>query len=91
MPELRELLGRVLFRYHFYGYTGEPHACGLASNGITESVKVRELEFNAQGTLDPGCMIVLEKHGAELDLEVVDQHLTNRITRHNWKIPGSRG
>ena len=91
MPELRELLGRVLFRYHFYGHTGEPHACGLASNGITESVKVRELEVNAQGTLDPGFMIVLEKHGAELDLEVVDQHLTNRITRHNWKIPGSRG
>lgn len=91
MPELRELLDRVLFRYHFYGHTGEPHARGLASNGITESVKVRELEFNAQGTLDPGCMIVLEKHGAELDLEVVDQHLTNRITRHNWKIPGARG
>lgn len=72
-------------------HPGEPHARGLASNGITESVKVRELEFNTQGILDPGCMIVLEKHGAELDLEVVDQRLTNHLTRYNWKIPGTHG
>lgn len=91
MSELREFLGRVLFCYHFYGHIGEPHACGLTSGGITESVRVRELEFNTQGILDPGRMIALGKHGAELGLEVVGQHLTSRTARHNWKTPGSCG
>lgn len=86
MPELKELLNHIPFGFHFYGHTGAPFSRSTASNGVTESVKVKELEFPRSGVLPPGCMVILEKSGGRLELEVVDQHLTNRFTRHTWKL-----
>lgn len=57
--EIAELLDKVAFSYHFYGHTGEPFSQGLAENGITQSVKVKELEFDKNGKLEHGCMLIL--------------------------------
>ena len=34
------------YAYHFYGHTGEAYRQDLADNGITRSVKIKELEFD---------------------------------------------
>lgn len=86
MVELQELLSQVAFSFHFYGHTGAPFSRTMASNGVTESVKVKELEFTETGALPPGCMMILEKSGGKLELEVVDQRLTNRFTKHTWRL-----
>lgn len=86
MPEIRELFDQVLFEYHFYGHTGEPFKEEIASNGITRSVKIRELEFEPNGILPAGCMLILEKKENGLQLEVVEQKWTNSFTKHHWKF-----
>ncbi len=86
MAEIRELLDQVIFRWHFYGHTGEPFKEETDDNGITQSVKVKELEFDESGLLPEGCMLILEKTGdGQFDLEVVGKHFTNKLSKHNWK------
>lgn len=86
MAEIREVLDQVIFHYHFYGHTGEPFKQETDDNGITQSVKVKELEFDEQGVLPEGCMLILEKTAeGEFSLEVVGSRLTNRLTKHHWK------
>lgn len=85
MTEIRELLGNISFHYHFYGHTGEPFSQEIGSNRVTQSVKIRELEFNESGILEKGCMIILTKENDELNIEIVDQKLTNKLTKYNWK------
>lgn len=86
MSEIRELLDHVIFHWHFYGHTGEPFKEETDDNGITQSVKVKELEFDESGVLPEGCMLILEKTGeAQFELEVVGKQLTNRLSKHNWK------
>lgn len=84
MAEIRKLLDQVIFHYHFYGHTGEPYKEELAENGITTSIKVKELEFNQQGVLEEGVMIILEKEGEALTTKVVPPTITNRFTKGNW-------
>lgn len=87
MPEIRELLDKVLFHYHFYGHTGQPFTQQTDSNGITQSVKIKELEFGADGILPAGCMVLLQKDAAgNLQMEVVSQKLSNRLAKHNWRF-----
>ncbi|WBX98962.1 metallophosphoesterase family protein [Chryseobacterium gambrini] len=85
MPEIREILDNVIFQYHFYGHTGEPFREETDVNGITQSIKVRELEFNENGILEKGCMIILTKENGELSVETVDENFTNKMTKFNWK------
>lgn len=85
MAEIREVLDHVIFHYHFYGHTGEHYKEETDFNGITRSVKIKELEFNESGILEKGCMIILTKEKGELDIEIVDQKLTNKMTKFNWK------
>lgn len=86
MTEIREILGHVIFHYHFYGHTGEPFKQETDFNGITQSIKVKELEFNESGILEKGCMVILTKENGELSIETVDQKLTNKMTKFNWKL-----
>ncbi|MEI7492600.1 MAG: metallophosphoesterase [Bacteroidota bacterium] len=51
MTEIREVLDNVIFLYHFYGHTGEPFNQATVSNGITNSIKIKELEFDDNGFL----------------------------------------
>ncbi|MCY1663369.1 metallophosphoesterase family protein [Chryseobacterium sp. SL1] len=85
MPEIREVLDNIIFQYHFYGHTGEPFREETDVNGITQSIKVRELEFNENGMLEKGCMIILTKENGELNIEIVDENFTNKMTKFNWK------
>lgn len=85
MKEIRDLLDDVIFRYHFYGHTGEAFKQELDDNSITQSVKVKELEFTESGILPEGCLLMLEKNGDTMSLEVVEQRLTNRLTKYNWR------
>lgn len=85
MAEIREVLDHVIFHYHFYGHTGELYKEETDFNGITQSIKIKELEFNESGILEKGCMIILTKEKGELNMEIVDQKLTNTMTKFNWK------
>lgn len=85
MSEIREVLDNIIFHYHFYGHTGEPFKQETDFNGITQSIKIKELEFNESGILEKGCMIILTKENEELSIEIVDQKLTNTMTKYNWK------
>lgn len=85
MAEIREVLDHVIFHYHFYGHTGEPFKEETDLNGITQSIKIKELEFNESGILEKGCMLILTKENGELNIEVVDQKFTNKMTKFNWK------
>lgn len=85
MSEIRTVLDHVIFHYHFYGHTGEPFKQETDFNGITQSVKIKELEFNESGILEKGCMIIVIKENGKLDIEIVDQKLTNKMTKFNWK------
>ena len=60
VEEIASVLDQLAFAYHFYGHTGEAYRQDLADNGITRSVKIRELEFDGQGKLSEGCMLILE-------------------------------
>jgi len=86
MTEIRALLDRVIFRYHFHGHTGEPFSDVCDSNGITRQVKIKELEFEDSGILPKACMVILEKQNGELRLDVVEQRLTNMLTKYTWKL-----
>ena len=86
MAEIRKVLDNVIFHYHFYGHTGEPYKQEIDINGITQSIKIKELEFNKSGILESGCMVILKKEGKKFDLEIVEQKLTNNLTKYNWKV-----
>lgn len=85
MAEIRQVLDNVIFHYHFYGHTGEPFKQETDVNGITQTIKVKELEFNQSGVLEDGCMIILTKENEALSIETVDRKLTNKLTKYNWK------
>jgi hypothetical protein len=84
MADIQKLLDNVIFAYHFHGHTGEPFQLTANSNGITTTVKIKELEFEPSGVLPAGCMVILEKTGEALTLEVVPTSLTNKLTKHTW-------
>lgn len=85
MAEIREVLDNVIFHYHFYGHTEEPFQQETDLNGITQSIKIKELQFNENGILEKGCMVILTKEKGELNIEIADQKLTNKMTKYNWK------
>ena len=86
MTEIRNVLDELIFQYHFYGHTGEAFHQELDVNGITKSVKIKELEFNTGGVLEYGSMLILTKVDDEISLEIVSQEITNQLTKFNWKL-----
>lgn len=86
MEEILDILTHLIFHYQFHGHTGEPFNQRFAHNGITQICKIKELEFDENGMLGAGCMLILDKIGEDkFELEIVPQTLTNRITKHNWR------
>lgn len=83
MKEIRHVLDNVIFQYHFYGHTGEPFKQELDYNGITQSIKIKELEFDENGFLPYGCMIILNKINNQISIEVVDSLITNRLKKQS--------
>lgn len=84
MQEINNLLDEVIFKYHFYGHTGEPYQEQMHENGITTSIKIKEAEFNRSGILEEGAMMILEKNNSSITVEAVDQKITNKLTKFNW-------
>lgn len=82
--EVAWLLDQLPFDWHFHGHTGQPFAQTAHPNGITQSVKIKELEFDSDGQLPPGCMLVLEKQADTSRLHVVPNDFLSGFTRHNW-------
>lgn len=83
--EIREAMDQIPFQFHFFGHTGKPFSQHLASNGITQTIKIKELEFTDSGVLPENCMLILEKDGGEFNLERMPLSFTNVFTKHNWK------
>ena len=84
--EIRGLLDNVIFQHHFYGHTGEPFNTVRDINNITQSSKIKELEFLNNGVLPKGCMIILSKtEDSSFEMEVVDEKLTHKLNKFNWK------
>lgn len=75
----------MAFSYHFYGHTGEPYNRQIADNGITESIKVAELEFNKDGKLSEGCMLIVEKEGERWSVEPVPLDEITQFTKDKWR------
>lgn len=85
LPDIEKLLDNIPFHYHFYGHTGEPFNQTLADNGITQSVKIQELEFNTKGTLSAGCMLILEKSGNDIRLTDIPLHQIIHFDKKIWR------
>ncbi|MGM5630596.1 metallophosphoesterase [Apibacter raozihei] len=85
MPELRKITDSICIPYHFYGHTGEDFNQQVSPNGITNHIKIKELEFDSSGSLPYGCMIILEKEMDHLNLEIVDQKIILPFTKEHWK------
>lgn len=83
--EIAQLLDQVAFGFHFYGHTGEPYNRQIADNGITESIKVAELEFDKNGKLSEGCMLIVEKNGEQWSVEPVPLDDIIAFTKDKWR------
>lgn len=83
--QIRETLNNITFSYHFYGHTGEPFNVELSDNGITQSVKIKELEFNQDGKLSDGCMIILEKSGDKIGIEKIPLKDIISFMKNTWQ------
>lgn len=83
--EIADLLNQIAFVYHFYGHTGEPFHRQMASNGITQSIKIAELEFNKEGKLSEGCMLIVEKHHNQWRAQSVPLEQIIGFTKNTWR------
>ena len=87
--EIAEVLDQLAFTYHFYGHTGEAYQQNLADNGMTQSVKIKELEFDRQGKLSEGCMLILEveqqEGGKQFTLSPVPLNEIIHFMRDTWR------
>ena len=84
--EIAQLLDQVAFSYHFYGHTGELFNRQIADNGITESIKVTELEFDKTGKLSEGCMLIVEKDGEHWSVKPVPLGEITHFTKDSWRF-----
>ncbi len=87
MTEIDIVLQEVLVHYHFHGHTGEPFSQQLHENNITTQIKIKELEFDTNGILSEGCMVIFEKTAENaFHLEIAPKNITNQCTKYNWQF-----
>ncbi len=86
MKELRPVLDELRPAFHFYGHTGKPYAQVTDHNGVTQSVKVAELEYKRKEILDEGVMVILTiEEATPPTLEVVDAPWLKEYTKNTWQ------
>jgi Icc-related predicted phosphoesterase len=87
MPALRELLDQHQPAYHLHGHTGESCRVCLDSNGVTQSIKLTDLEWDAQrgNTLSAGSMGILRWNPPEHQFEVVNASWLLEYNLGRWK------
>lgn len=84
--EIAELLNELAFSYQFHGHTGEPYHKRVADNGITDIIKIKELEFDSSGKLDTGCMLILEKKEDNFILKDVPINDIIGFMKNTWRF-----
>ena len=52
--EITEVMDKLAFAYHFTDILEKHISKNLADNGIIQSVKIKELEFDGEGKLSEG-------------------------------------
>lgn len=76
MAELATLLDQVHFPYLFHGHTGQPFSITPFRHGLTEIVKINELEYDHTGLLPAHSMIIFEKSDAgALSIDMVGKEI----------------
>jgi Icc-related predicted phosphoesterase len=87
MKELRTVLDELVPEVHFFGHTGKPYTVRLDNNELTQSVKIKELEFDSEGQLPEGCMVILtfDDTDGKLSFEAVPKEFTDKFTESNWQ------
>jgi hypothetical protein len=86
MKELRTVLDELVPEVHFFGHTGKPYTVRLDNNELTQSVKIKELEFDTEGNLPEGCMVILTlETDGKLSFEAVPKEFTDKFTQENWR------
>lgn len=83
--EISNTLNQISFAYHCHGHTGEPFYQSLADNGITTSIKIKELEFNQKGKLEDGCMLILEKEHDDITTYCVSLYDIIHFDKNSWR------
>lgn len=82
-------MDKLAFPSHFCGCMGEVYQQNLADNGITHSVKIKELEFDRQGKLSEGCMLILEveqeEGGKQFTLSPVPLNEIIHFMQDTWR------
>jgi len=58
----------------------------VCETSLQNQFLIKELEFNKSGILEKGCMIILTKESEKINIEIVDQKITNKLTKYNWKM-----
>jgi Icc-related predicted phosphoesterase len=86
MTDIRTFLNEYKPFYHFFGHTGHPFTWQKDENNFTESIKIKELEFENDGSLPEGCLIVLDwQNHYEHQLEKISDNWLKEYTRHTWE------
>ncbi len=86
MQQIRDFLTRHKPLYHFFGHTGQPFSLLEDENNFTQSCKIKELEFENDGSLAKNSFVVLDwKTNTDFDLEVISDKWINEYTNHSWE------
>jgi Icc-related predicted phosphoesterase len=86
MKELRTVLDELIPEIHFFGHTGKPYIERLDNNGLTQSVKIKELEFDAEGALPEGCMVIVKfDTDDKLSFHAVSEEFTQQFSQQTWR------
>ncbi|AFM02947.1 putative phosphoesterase, ICC [Bernardetia litoralis DSM 6794] len=86
MQQIRDFLSKNKPLYHFFGHTGQPFSLVEDDNGFTQSCKIKELEFENDGSLAKNSFVILDfKENKEVDLEVISDEWINEYTKHSWE------
>ncbi len=85
MQEIRDFLDFHKPFYHFFGHTGHPYQAVTDENRFTTSVKIAELEWQPNGMLPDGSLVLLHWNN-EYDhkIEVVNDSWIKEYTFESW-------
>lgn len=86
MQQIRDFLSKYKPLYHFFGHTGQPFSLIKDDNNFTQSCKIKELEFEKDGSLAKDSFVVLDFKGNEnVDIEIISDKWINEYTNQSWE------
>ncbi|MGF1506373.1 MAG: metallophosphoesterase [Anaerolineae bacterium] len=86
MTEIRDYLALRRPAYHFHGHVGGPCTIHTDENGVTTTVKLADLHWSRDGSLEVGSFGILRWHGPEdHHFSVVDEPWLAGFNQHTWR------